>query len=134
MNAPNQYVQQHLTAQHQENMVKKWEGVLNAGGEIEDNFVKIATAMCLENTHQEYVESGLIKESYSDGFGAQPSSAGQGGGALGSAFDYGPNDARIPTIVIPTVRRIFPELLAHECVGVQPMNGPVGFAFAFRAL
>jgi hypothetical protein len=35
-------------------------------------------------------------------------------------------------IAIPMVRRTFPELLAHEVVGVQPMTGPVGLAFAMR--
>ena len=42
-------------------------------------------------------------------------------------------DARVPSVVIPMVRRIFPNLLAHKLVGVQPMTGPVGFAFAYRA-
>ena len=35
-------------------------------------------------------------------------------------------------VAIPMVRRTFPELIAHEIVGVQPMNGPVGLAFAMR--
>jgi hypothetical protein len=35
-------------------------------------------------------------------------------------------------IAIPMVRRTFPELLAHDIVGVQPMTGPVGLAFALR--
>jgi hypothetical protein len=113
--------------------LEKWSSVIDAGGKIENDFVKLATAQVLENTHQEYVEKGLINEAWSNGMGAQAGGAGNGGGQMGSTYDYGPNDARIPTIVIPTVRRIFPELLAHECVGVQPMNGPVGFAFAYRA-
>jgi hypothetical protein len=35
-------------------------------------------------------------------------------------------------MAIPMVRRTFPELLAHELVGVQPLTGPVGLAFAMR--
>jgi len=35
-------------------------------------------------------------------------------------------------IAIPMVRRTFPELIAHEVVGVQPMTGPIGLAFAIR--
>jgi hypothetical protein len=35
-------------------------------------------------------------------------------------------------IAVPMVRRTFPELIAHEIVGVQPMTGPVGLAFALR--
>jgi hypothetical protein len=30
------------------------------------------------------------------------------------------------------VRRTFPELLCYEIVGVQPMSGPVGLAFAMN--
>jgi hypothetical protein len=30
------------------------------------------------------------------------------------------------------VRRTFPQLIAHETVGIQPMTGPVGLAFALR--
>lgn len=35
-------------------------------------------------------------------------------------------------IAVPMVRRTFPELIAHDLVGVQPMTGPVGIAFALR--
>jgi hypothetical protein len=36
-------------------------------------------------------------------------------------------------ILVPTVRRIFPALVANQIVGVQPMSGPTGYAFAWRA-
>ena len=35
-------------------------------------------------------------------------------------------------ILIPTVRRIFPNLVANQIVGVQPMSGPTGYAYAWR--
>lgn len=35
-------------------------------------------------------------------------------------------------ILVPAVRRIFPNLLANDIVGVQPMTGPTGYAFAIR--
>jgi hypothetical protein len=34
-----------------------------------------------------------------------------------------------PKIILPIIRRTFPELLTHEIVDVQPMSGPVGLAF-----
>ncbi len=37
------------------------------------------------------------------------------------------------SITIPTVRRIFPELVAKELISVQPMSAPTGFAFRLRA-
>jgi len=45
---------------------------------------------------------------------------------------YAPGDARLPKTLIPMIRRTFPELITHEIVGVQPMAGPVGLAFALR--
>src|ERR1035437_3271484 len=35
-------------------------------------------------------------------------------------------------ILIPAVRRIMPNLLAHDLVGVQPLAMPTGYAFALR--
>ena len=35
-------------------------------------------------------------------------------------------------IIMPLTRRIFPNLIANEIVGVQPMAGPVGLAYALR--
>ena len=35
-----------------------------------------------------------------------------------------------PVIDIPTIKRVFPELVAHDIVGVQPLDGPVGLPFA----
>lgn len=34
-------------------------------------------------------------------------------------------------ITIPNVRKVFPQLITNEIVGVQPMQGPVGLSFAF---
>jgi hypothetical protein len=45
---------------------------------------------------------------------------------------YAAGDARLPKILIPMIRRTFPELITNEIVGVQPMSGPVGLAFAMR--
>jgi hypothetical protein len=49
-----------------------------------------------------------------------------------SADRYASGDARLPKILIPMIRRTFPELISNEIVGVQPMSGPVGLAFALR--
>ena len=137
---------QHLNAQYQEDCFNKWSPVINATDDIKSEQTKIATALVLENTQRDFEGAGLFNESgrgsstaygtSSDARGAQQGSGAgltQGGGTMGTEYNFGPNDSRIPSIVIPTIRRIFPNLLAHEVVGVQPMNGPVGFAFALRA-
>ena len=43
-----------------------------------------------------------------------------------------PPDPRLPKLLIPMIRRTFPELITSEIVGVQLMSGPVGLAFALR--
>lgn len=131
---------QHLSPDYQEKVIARWDSVLNAGGNIKSENARIATALVLENTQREFQKSssGQLNEAIV-GMGTQPgvatdpyNNATQGGNALGSTNDYGVCDSRIPSIVIPTLRRIFPELVAHDLVGVQPMGGPVGFAYALR--
>ena len=43
-----------------------------------------------------------------------------------------PNNSRLPKLLIPMIRRTFPELITSEIVGVQSMSGPAGLAFALR--
>ena len=115
-----------LDNKYQANILEKWSAVLEAGPEIKDEYTKLATAQVLEQTHKDFVQRGLIKEAGMTVGGV----AGNGSpnGVLGNT------DFHWPSIVIPMVRRIFPTLTAHELVGVQPMNGPIGFAFALRAM
>jgi len=40
--------------------------------------------------------------------------------------------AQYTPILVPAVRRIFPNLLANELVGVQPLKQPTGYAYALR--
>jgi len=40
--------------------------------------------------------------------------------------------AQYTPILVPAVRRIFPNLLANEIVGVQPLSMPTGYAYALR--
>lgn len=97
-------------------LVQKWEKVLDEGKEIKNPKVKRATAVMLENQHNylvteagSYTQTGLTR---------------QGAGYSESGMFH--------KIAVPMVRRTFPELVAHEIVGVQPMTGPVGLAFALR--
>ena len=117
-----------------EKIMTKWADVLAAGPAIENDQVKLTTAMILENTERDFKRQGLITEE--SGINAQGT-----GGVAGTADPTAPatngvlgtSDFHWPSIVIPMVRRIFPSLISHEILGVQPMNGPIGFAFAFRA-
>jgi hypothetical protein len=88
---------------------------LDEGKEFKSQKIKKATALMLENQHNYLVEAGSFTQS---GLSRQDST-------YASTGDF-------HKIAVPMVRRTFPELIAHEIVGVQPMTGPVGLAFALR--
>ena len=117
-----------------EKIIAKWAPVLEAGPAIENDQVKLTTAMILENTERDFKRQGLITEA---DYGIDQGTGGIAGGtdpvAPSTNGVLGTSDFHWPSIVIPMVRRIFPSLISHEILGVQPMNGPIGFAFAFRA-
>lgn len=37
-----------------------------------------------------------------------------------------------PNILIPMIRRTFPEIIAKDIIGVQPMSGPSGVLFTMN--
>jgi hypothetical protein len=101
----------------------------------------MSTAVVLENAQRKIDERfkinnsrGLLTEAFAgiDTMGAM-GPYGTGPSIAGTAADGNTGDARVPSVVIPMIRRIFPQLIAHKLVGVQPMQGPIGMAFAFRA-
>jgi hypothetical protein len=118
-----------------DSLLEKWAPVLDYSSEtvkaITDDTNRLNTAILLENQ-----EKWCIEESNTSGTGAFGGNAGgqynPGNGTIGSGDTYAPQDARLPKILIPMIRRTFPELISNEIVGVQPMSGPVGLAFALR--
>jgi len=102
-------------------------------------------AQLLENTRADLIRQGFITEAHAQ------ASANQGpGGEVASDYGYtGPkdnptasvmpnpngfgNNAFYPTMILPVLRRVYPELIAHELVGVQAMNQPIGFVAVYRA-
>jgi hypothetical protein len=132
-------------------LLEKWAPVLDYTSKsvaaIEDSHTRLNTAMLLENQ-----ESWCLNEAgpnYVPGSGGsgRPGNTSGNDGALGAAASigaaslvggtpgddsYATGDFRLPKILIPMIRRTFPELITNEIVGVQPMAGPVGLAFALR--
>ena len=128
-------------------LLEKWAPVLDYTSKsvaaIEDSHTRLNTAMLLENQ-----EAWCLREAgpnYEPTGGNTAGADGTDGGALGNKFgygsvasgtrgqdDYAQGDFRLPKILIPMIRRTFPELITNEIVGVQPMAGPVGLAFALR--
>jgi hypothetical protein len=125
MKQPNTFIGKDKAA----TLLKKWAPLLEHSSKtvapITDDHTRLSTAILLENQEQ-YLNENIV--------------AGQGG-AFGQlqptagAFSgdrYATGDARLPKVLIPMIRRTFPELITNEIVGVQPMSGPVGLAFALR--
>lgn len=94
-------------------LVKKWKDILDEGREIKSEKIRKITAIMLENQHNFMNEA--------TGYGSD--SLGKGNYSTSGMFHK---------IAVPMVRRTFPELVAHQLVGVQPLTGPVGLAFALR--
>ena len=129
-----------LADPHQKKLLKRWEKILESGTPIQSESTKVALAQILENTYSYYQMKGMLNEAGV----AQPDIVGKKqNGVLrgddgykavrpGSVEGYG--DYYLPNVVMPMLRRIMPDLLANELVAVQPLNGPVGFALAYRPL
>ncbi len=122
-------------------LLEKWAPVLDYTSDkvrpIEDEHARVTTAMLMENQERWCLEeaSGGNTAGINGAFGSGSSIGGiyTPPGTIGSNdSSYAPNDARLPKVLIPMIRRTFPELITNEIVGVQPMSGPVGLAFALR--
>ena len=127
-------IPQDINANRTDAIVKKWSKVLDYSSDsipaIQNEHVYKTTAMLLENQEKWCIEeangasSGGIFGSFAANTGS-PQGISQGD-------NYAAGDSRLPKILIPMIRRTFPELISNEICGVQPMGGPVGLAFALR--
>jgi len=106
-------------------ITEKWKGLIedkNSDSKvkpIENKKIARATAIMLENEWAYLQANGMVNEANT----TQASFNRDAGYQASGDFHK---------IAIPMVRRTFPELIAHDLVGVQPMTGPVGIAFALR--
>ena len=121
----------HINKTKAEALVEKWTPVLDYTSDkvaaISDEHTRLNTAILLENQEKWCFEANTAAS------GGVFGSTGSGfGGAVPNSDTYATGDARLPKVLIPMIRRTFPELITNEIVGVQPMTGPVGLAFAMR--
>lgn len=110
------------------NAVRRWSRILENTkdfGAIRTKAAKETTAMLLENQYRFLKEAATNTSIFGPQNGLQ-------GGALHATDGYATGDNRLPRILIPMVRRIYPALMSNEVVGVQPMPGPVALGFALR--
>jgi len=130
MNKPQSFIDKDRA----DSLLEKWAPVLDYTSDsvaaIEDAHTRLNTAVLLENQ-----EKWCLEESNTAGPGG--ALGGSAGGnyapnASNSSDSYASGDQRLPKVLIPMIRRTFPELITNDIVGVQPMSGPVGLAFALR--
>ena len=121
----------HINKDYAQQLVEKWTPVLDFKSdkvaEISNETTRLNTAILLENQEKWCLTEGSNTGSTGGVFGTH-----QGTAATQSGDRYAAGDARLPKVLIPMIRRTFPELITNEIVGVQPMTGPVGLAFAMR--
>lgn len=117
-------------------LVEKWAPVLDYSSDkvtaIEDEHARLTTAILMENQERWCIEEAGNTAGTSGVFGNNSGGLYNPPGSVTSGDTYAQGDSRLPKILIPMVRRTFPELITNEIVGVQPMSGPVGLAFALR--
>jgi hypothetical protein len=121
-----------------EKLVKKWAKVLE--GLSTESEVKVM-AQLLEN-ESVYFDKIVYGDDFlteGDLSASEPAGGFSNDGNVQTAAANTAGDpstfrgiGRYKRIAIPLVRRVFPELLANQLVGVQPMQGPVGLAYALR--
>jgi len=120
----------HINKDTAERLVEKWTPILdftsNKVQAIENETTRLNTAILLEN-QEKWCLNEANAASSGGVFGSHQGTAG-----AFSGDNYAQGDARLPKVLIPMIRRTFPELITNEIVGVQPMTGPVGLAFAMR--
>jgi hypothetical protein len=121
----------HINKDYAQQLVEKWGSILDFKSdkisEITNETTRLNTAILLENQEKWCLREASNSASSGGVFGTH-----QGTDTTFSGDNYAPRDARLPKVLIPMIRRTFPELITNEIVGVQPMTGPVGLAFAMR--
>lgn len=106
-------------------LANKWSFLLEG---IKNETTKANTAILLENEHQ---RGGVITEAEPGTFSGQTSTStgfswnsdGTGAGNDISPFQH---------YLLPLVRRVYPNLIANELVGVQPMTSPASLVFYLK--
>lgn len=98
----NPYIKEKVAAL----LESRWGRILDAGKAIKDPGVRYSVAVLLENQRQYMARSGMLNE-------------------VGTTADV----TGLPTTIFPIIRRVYPNLIANEIVGVQSMTSPSGVVF-----
>lgn len=105
-------------------LVEKWNPLVR---DIDDTYTQVNTAILLENEAQ---KGNLLMEDSSPGTTTSGQSA--GGIGFGATQGAGNDIAPFQHYLLPLVRRVYPNLIANELVGVQPMTSPASLIFYLK--
>ena len=100
---------------------------------IEDEYVKNATMMVLENSANYMVDNDFASEAVMSEIldeAAPNVSQADFQGEIGADVPRkGVANYVVPKVMLPVIRRVMPQLIAHELVSVQPIQGKTGVIF-----
>jgi hypothetical protein len=109
---------------------KKWAPLTK---HIKKDSTVDTVSILLEMENRYFKNPGNVTGPLHESFNVSGSdAAGVGAASYNSNCGPGAGIARFKPIAMPLVARIFPELVANEIAGVQPMFTPVGLAYALR--
>lgn len=114
-------------------LLEKWESIPSALNvqNIEDDVIRLNTAKMLENQTDDEAY-GSLEENFTNALAGSNLNYGKFDSGDGNFGGGNTANGVFRTISLAMQRRVFPQLFANKCVGVQPMNGPVGLAYAMR--
>jgi hypothetical protein len=110
-------------------LMEKWMAApkaLSVAG-IANPDVREATARVLENAHRDFLGHRMNEATFSTGVTGPT-------GLTNGIPQSGDGKGLYAGISMALNRRVTPQLFANVLVGMQPMNGPIGLAFAMRRL
>lgn len=103
---------------------------------IEDEYVRNATMMVLENSANYMVENDLTSEAAMEEILTEEPITNPNVSQADFQGEVGVNTPRkgvanyvVPKVMLPVIRRVMPQLIAHELVSVQPIQGKTGVIF-----
>lgn len=103
---------------------------------IEDDYIRNATMQVLENSANYMVENDFASEAAMDEILTEDpitnpnvSQADYQGTVGDNSLRRGVANYVVPKVMLPVIRRVMPQLIAHELVSVQPIQGKTGVIF-----
>lgn len=122
-------IEKQRVATQPKSLVEKWMAAPKqlSVASIKDPYIRHNTARLLENQLRDSQASCLTEAAFSTGVTGST-------GLTNGIPQSGDGKGVYAGIAMALQRRIAPQLFANILVGVQPMNGPVGLAYALRKI